>query len=177
MIISPKRALWMALMVSMATPFSCSAQTSAPTEEELKSAKVEAITIADAEKLLRDAKGKVVVVNLWATWCPPCRAELPDLNAFYVEADKEKVAFLSLSVDDPAELEKSVRPFVAKQRLAFPVYVLKDPDLDTLSRKLGVEIDGAIPTTIVYDKEGKPSKPWVGGIHKRELQQLVKPLL
>jgi len=165
---------WFALagIVSVLSVFSCSAQP--PTPEELKNAKVETITVASVEQKLKESKGKVVVVNLWATWCPPCRAELPDLNAFYKEADKDKIAFLSLSVDDPEEVEKTVRPFVAKQHLAFPVYVLKDPDLDELSKKLGVELDGAIPTTIVYNREGKPSKPWVGGISKKELEDLVK---
>jgi len=169
------RLVLLAGLAGLLPSFSCSAQP--PTPEELKNARVDAITIAAAEQLLKDAKGKVVVVNLWATWCPPCRAELPDLNEFYKESDKDKVVFLSFSVDDPEELEKTVRPFVAKQRLAFPVHILKDPDLEALSKKLGVELEGAIPTTIVYNREGKPSKPWVGGISKKELQDLVKPLL
>lgn len=157
--------------------FSCKAQEQPPTPEELSKVKVEAITAAAAEKMLQDAKGKVVVVNLWATWCPPCRAELPDLNAFYKETDREKLVFLSFSVDDPEEMEKTVKPFAAKQKLAFPVYILKDPDLEDLSKKLGVTLEGAIPTTIVYSREGKPAKPWVGSISKEELQDLVKSYL
>lgn len=165
-------SLVLACAVSILPAFGCIAQP--PTPEELKSARVEAITVAEAAERLNAAKGKVVVVNLWATWCPPCRAEMPDLNAFYKEADKDTVAFLSFSVDNPEELEKTVRPYVAKQHLAFPVYVLKNPDLDELSKKLGVELEGAIPTTIVYNREGKPSKPWVGGISTKELKNLVK---
>ncbi|HOJ68784.1 MAG TPA: redoxin family protein, partial [Candidatus Hydrogenedentes bacterium] len=74
------RLVLLAGLAGLLPSFSCSAQP--PTPEELKNARVDAITIAAAEQLLKDAKGKVVVVNLWATWCPPCRAELPDLNEF-----------------------------------------------------------------------------------------------
>ncbi|MFC7671091.1 TlpA family protein disulfide reductase [Hymenobacter humi] len=69
---------------------------------------------------LSDLKGKVVFVNLWAAWCPPCRAEMPGIEALYKKVDKSKVAFLMLSLDDDAA---KARKFVQAQGYTFPVYM------------------------------------------------------
>lgn len=94
---------------------------------------------------LRDLKGKVVLVNFWATWCPPCRKEMPDLQALY---DKYKDrGFLVLSISD--EEGSKVSPFIAKRKISYPV--LLDP-----GRKVNdaFVVEG-IPKSFVYDREGK----------------------
>lgn len=68
---------------------------------------------------LRDLRGKAVFVNLWASWCPPCRAEMPGIEALYQKVDKAKVAFVMLSLDEnPARAQK----FCQKQGYTFPLY-------------------------------------------------------
>ncbi|HEV2400377.1 MAG TPA: TlpA disulfide reductase family protein [Candidatus Sulfotelmatobacter sp.] len=94
---------------------------------------------------LRDLTGKVVLVNFWATWCPPCRKEMPDLQALY---DKYKdQGFLVLSISD--EEAAKVAPFIAERKITYPV--LLDP-----GRKVNdaFVVDG-IPKSFVYDREGK----------------------
>ncbi len=94
---------------------------------------------------LRDLKGKVVLVNFWATWCPPCRKEMPDLQALY---DKYKdQGFLVLSISD--EEAAKVSPFIAERKISYPV--LLDP-----GRKVndGFIVEG-IPKSFVYNREGK----------------------
>jgi peroxiredoxin len=94
---------------------------------------------------LRDLKGKVVLVNFWATWCPPCRKEMPDLQALY---DKYKdQGFLVLSISD--EEAAKVAPFIAEWKIGYPV--LLDP-----GRKVNEAfvVEG-IPKSFVYDREGK----------------------
>jgi peroxiredoxin len=94
---------------------------------------------------LRDLKGKVVLVNFWATWCPPCRKEMPDLQALY---DKYKdQGFLVLSISD--EEVAKVSPFIAQRKITYPV--LLDP-----GRKVNdaFVVEG-IPKSFVYDREGK----------------------
>lgn len=94
---------------------------------------------------LRDLKGKVVLVNFWATWCPPCRKEMPDLQALY---DKYKEqGFLVLSISD--EESAKVVPFINERKITYPV--LLDP-----GRKVNdaFEVMG-IPKSFVYDREGK----------------------
>ena len=68
---------------------------------------------------LRDLRGKAVFVNLWASWCPPCRAEMPGIEALYRKVDKSKVAFVMLSLDEePAKAQK----FFASQGYTFPLF-------------------------------------------------------
>ena len=94
---------------------------------------------------LHDLKGKVVLVNFWATWCPPCRKEMPDLQALY---DKYKdQGFIVLSISD--EESAKVAPFIAERKITYPV--LLDP-----GRKVNdaFVVEG-IPKSFVYDREGK----------------------
>ena len=94
---------------------------------------------------LRELKGKVVLVNFWATWCPPCRKEMPDLQALY---DKYKdQGFVVLSISDEEAVK--VSPFITERNISYPV--LLDP-----GRKVNEAfvVEG-IPKSFVYDREGK----------------------
>jgi peroxiredoxin len=94
---------------------------------------------------LRDLKGKVVLVNFWATWCPPCRKEMPDLQALYDKYKDQGFVVLSISDEEAAK----VAPFIAERKITYPV--LLDP-----GRKVHEEfIVEGIPKSFVYDREGK----------------------
>ena len=94
---------------------------------------------------LRDLRGKVVLLNFWATWCPPCRKEMPDLETLYQRFAPQGLVILGIS-DEEAD---KVKPFIEQQKISYPV--LLDP-----GRKLNeqFQIDG-IPKTFIYDREGK----------------------
>jgi peroxiredoxin len=94
---------------------------------------------------LRALAGKVVLVNFWATWCPPCRKELPDLNALYERFGARGLVILAISDEEAAK----VKPFVARQSLTYPV--LLDP-----GRKVNdmFHVEG-IPKSFVYGRDGK----------------------
>lgn len=94
---------------------------------------------------LRDQMGKVVLVNFWATWCPPCRKEMPDLQALYDKYQDRGLLVLSISDEEAAK----VAPFVAERKIGYPV--LLDP-----GRKVndGFIVRG-IPKSFVYDRQGK----------------------
>lgn len=94
---------------------------------------------------LSELRGKVVVVNFWATWCPPCRKEMPDLEALYNQFRGEGLVVLAISDEDAAK----VRPFIAERQVTYPV--LLDP-----GRKVNslFHVEG-IPKTFIYDREGK----------------------
>jgi peroxiredoxin len=93
---------------------------------------------------LSKLRGKVVVVNFWATWCPPCRKEIPDLEALYERFRDAGLVILAIS-DEKAD---KVRPFVAEKKMSYPV--LLDPG--TIHKMFRVE---GIPKNFVYDREGK----------------------
>ena len=94
---------------------------------------------------LADLRGKVVLVNFWATWCPPCRKEMPDLQALYDQYKDQ--GFLVLSISDEATAK--VAPFITERNISYPV--LLDP-----GRKVSelYQVDG-IPKSFVYDRGGK----------------------
>ena len=95
---------------------------------------------------LSDYKGKVVFLNIWATWCPPCRDEMPSMESLYQRLKGRNFELLSVSID--REGEKVVRPFVAKFGLSFPV--LLDPDNKTY-RLYGLT---GVPESFIVDKNG-----------------------
>jgi peroxiredoxin len=94
---------------------------------------------------LKELRGKVVLVNFWATWCPPCRKEMPDLETLYKQFKDQGLVILAISDEDAGK----VRPFVAEQKVTYPI--LLDP-----GRKVNelFQIEG-IPKTFVYDRSGK----------------------
>ncbi len=94
---------------------------------------------------LKDLRGEVVLVNFWATWCPPCQKEMPDLEALYKEFRHERFVILAIS-DEEAD---KVRPFITQRKITYPV--LLDPGRKVYSL---FNVEG-IPKSFVYDRDGK----------------------
>ena len=102
-----------------------------------------------------DYRGKVVFLNLWATWCPPCREEMPSMESLYQRLKGREFEMLAISIDQ--EGEKVVGPFVTKYGLTFPV--LLDTD-KKISRLYGLS---GIPETFIIDKNGFITLKITGG--------------
>jgi peroxiredoxin len=94
---------------------------------------------------LSGLRGKVVVVNFWATWCPPCRKEMPDLESLYGRFKDQGLVVLAISDEDASK----VKPFISERNFTYPI--LLDPGRK-VNALYGVE---GIPRTFVYDREGK----------------------
>ncbi len=94
---------------------------------------------------LKELRGKVVLLNFWATWCPPCRKEMPDLETLNQQFKDQGLVILAISDEDAGK----VKPFIAQQKVTYPI--LLDP-----GRKVNelFQIEG-IPKTFVYDRNGK----------------------
>ena len=119
---------------------------------------------------------KLRVVNLWATWCMPCVAEMPDLRAIDETFGDNEVALVGVSMDDmiPDAQRAKVAAFLDKQKIAFPnVYYTGNPDA------LGdwFRFDGEIPVTIVLDRNGKELWRHQGRINRQELIAELRKLL
>lgn len=117
---------------------------------------------------LSDYKGKVVLINTWASWCPPCRQEMPDLNAFYNQ-NRDK-GFVILAING-GEAPSIARDFAIEYGLDFPVLV--DPDYRVMD---GLKID-SYPTSIVVDRDGIVRGIRLGMHSPETLQNEVLPLI
>ncbi len=115
-----------------------------------------------------DYKGQVILYNAWATWCPPCKAEMPILEAYYQAHQQE--GFVVIAIEDGQPLAE-VAAFVKDYGLTFPVW--PDPEWIATST-FGIE---NLPTSYVIDRNSTVRLMWAGGITRDLLEQYVTPLL
>lgn len=113
-----------------------------------------ALTLSGAPARLGDTKGKIVILNFWATWCPPCRAEMPSLESLWKGMKDRDFTIMGVSGGEPLETVKS---FVEAGGYTYPLFA--DPS-NGIAAKYGVR---AIPTTLILNKEGGVIASKVGG--------------
>ena len=121
---------------------------------------------------LASFKGKPIIVNFWATWCGPCRAEIPSLVELQTQygAEGKDVVILGISVDDPIE---KLKPYAAQMKMNYPVLVGngRDDVQDAFGPLWG------IPVTVFIDREGRIAKKHSGIASKEQFEQEIKALL
>ncbi len=117
------------------------------------------------EQRLQDYRGKWVLVNFWATWCPPCLEEIPDLIALYEAHRNKDLAVIGVALDSTKD---SVVEFVAKKKISYPI-VLGDYDL---AAQVG-EVE-ALPTSYLYDPTGKLVSYQQGMVTRTSVESYIK---
>lgn len=122
---------------------------SAPAVKEVKT-----IGEAELERLLTSQKGNVLFVNVWASWCKPCREEFPDLLKLQNHYRGKNVRIISISADYPEDVKNKVLPFLAKFDVKFPVYVQAFKKQEEFIDRMNKKWNGALPATFIYDKKG-----------------------
>ncbi|WP_326537711.1 TlpA family protein disulfide reductase [Pseudorhodoferax sp.] len=115
-------------------------------------------------------RGRVVVLNFWATWCPPCVKEMPDLDRVHKAHAGRGVKVVGLAVDGPTP----VRQFLQRQPVSFEIG-LAGFDGTELSRALGNSA-GGLPFTVVFGRDGRPRFRKLGQTHVDELNQWLSQL-
>ncbi|HUH96842.1 MAG TPA: TlpA disulfide reductase family protein [Anaerolineales bacterium] len=131
-----------------------------------------ALTLSDIHGFrhsLSDYRGRVLLVNLWATWCPPCQAEMPNLQEFYDQHRDEEFSVVAVEDGDPAP---DVISFVQQHALDFsiwldPTYQATDHAFKTMN----------LPSSYVIDRHGVIRLEWVGAISEQNLEKYVEPLV
>ena len=124
--------------------------------------------IAESAVSLTDYKGDVILLNIWATWCPPCRREMPDLETFFRTHSEDGFVLLGVNVGEGLE---TVVQFVDTFRLTFPIWL--DPEESTL-RSLN---SFSLPYSIVIDREGIVRYAWSGATCLSMLENTISPIL
>lgn len=118
---------------------------------------------------LSDYKGKVVLLNFWATWCPPCRAEVPDLIRWQREYGKAGLQVIGVTY--PPTNRSAVRRFLRRHKVSYPIL------LGTRSTKSLFDEGETLPFTVVIDREGNVRERIEGILLPEEFEEKVRPLL
>lgn len=118
---------------------------------------------------LRDYRGKVVLINFWATWCPPCRAEMPDLVRLQREYAKQGLQIIGITY--PPERKDRVLRFARSLKVNYPIV------LGTRQIKAGFSSEETLPLTVVIDRDGKVTDIISGILLPEEFDEKIKPLL
>jgi thiol-disulfide isomerase/thioredoxin len=116
--------------------------------------KIGTLKPADFAKLKDSAKGQVLVLNFWATWCGPCVAEFPELVALDAKYRDKGVKFVGISADDADDVQPKVIPFIKKHQVKFDIVRQDLEDSEATLNQITKDWDGVIPVTVVYDKQG-----------------------
>ena len=120
---------------------------------------------------LRQWQGKVLVVNFWAPWCPPCRQEIPDFIRLQDRLGKQGLQFVGIALD---ELDK-VSAFVDESGINYPI-LLGNTNVAALSRNAGNRL-GGLPYTVLFNRQGNAIATLTGGVTEARLDALLQPLL
>lgn len=117
---------------------------------------------------LSTLRGKVVLVNFWATWCSPCKEEMPLLQAYYDAHKEDDFVLVGVNVSDDVE---DAQAFIDQSGYTFPVW--SDPPGNVL---IDLNMNG-LPASLVVDEQGKLVKRWIGPLAQEDLEDVITPLL
>lgn len=118
---------------------------------------------------LADYRGQVVLVNLWATWCPPCKAEMPTLQAYYDKYQNDGFTIIAINDGDPTA---DVLQFEKDYELTFPIWL--DPEYYATEKAFKTL---NLPSSFLVDRAGTVRLMWVGAISRKMLDQYITPII
>ena len=127
--------------------------------------------LTDTNRTLLDWQGKVRVVNFWATWCEPCREEIPALQRVQAKFAESGLETIGISIDHADKVQQ----FARNMAITYPL-LLSDASVIDLARALGNRA-GGLPFTLVIDAQGKLLASKLGGITEAQLTEILLPVL
>jgi len=134
------------------------------------------LTALTGEKIhLADFRGKVIILDFWATWCPPCQEGIPDLNRLYKEYRNDGLMVIGISLDRGGPGE--VRQFLEKRGVEYVNVMGSEEVFQAYSGLPGFGKIQGIPTAFIIDREGRLQKKFVGLTRKQTFEAAIKPIL
>jgi len=136
---------------------------------------VEEASASDIQQMVSNSEADVVLLNVWATWCQPCREEFPDLLRLYETYQDQGFELMLVSADFESVMP-DVKEFLANHQVDFPTYIKTGSDNEFIMQ-LSQEWTGALPATFVYDQDGNMLEFWQGKANYEKLEQVVTQYL
>jgi thiol-disulfide isomerase/thioredoxin len=140
----------------------------------------ESVTLINASELateLEARKGRVVLVNFWATWCRPCLEEIPDLVALEAQLAEQGFDLVAVSLDDPWDLDATIKPFLNKWFPDFSTYLSGERDMDAMVSVIDPAWNEVLPTSYVLARDGTVAARIQGGSSAEEFAAAIRPAL
>lgn len=128
---------------------------------------------ADFKTLLAEQKGKIVLVNLWATWCKPCVYELPALEKLHRKYKDQDVRVMALSIEGKAKADSLVQPFWEELNLTMDNYIISNDDPSVLINTFDRTWLGVVPTSYIFDQDGKKVETITGTLSYKEFESKI----
>lgn len=138
--------------------------------------RVKIINVSDLEKIVNQNEDRALLINVWATWCLPCREEFPDLVKLAQDYNKN-IRIVGISVDDYDDLNSKVIPFLEQQNAVFENYLLKVADPEDFINLLNKDWSGAIPATFIYNDKGKQNESLIGKQSYELFEKAIKKVI
>ncbi len=156
--------IWLAVMVKTGLDFTSG---KSPAQDDRPEIDFTVKDLSGAAVSLNSLHGKVVLVNFWATWCSPCKEEMPLLQAYYDAHKEENFTLVAVNVSDDVE---DAQAFIIENGYTFPVW--SDPPGNVL---IDLDMNG-LPASLVIDAQGKLVKRWIGPLAREDLDDIITPL-
>ena len=131
---------------------------------------------AGFNRLVASHKGKVLLVNFWATWCEPCRAEMPALARIQSSLGAKGFRLVTVSADEPED-EPAARQFLRSAKVAGPFYIKRAENDARFTPAIEAKRSGALPFSVLYDRSGKRVRAFTGEVDLKALEAIVRKLL
>jgi thiol-disulfide isomerase/thioredoxin len=138
--------------------------------------KLTPLTEASFPKMVAAHKGKIVLVDFWATWCVPCRAEMPQLVKLSGKLRSRGLDFVTISTDDP-EKEASAFKVLMENAVAAPFFLKKVADDDKFYNLVDTKWSGEMPAMFIYDRSGKRVRSFLGETPVKDIEAAIQKLL
>ena len=145
------------------------------TGQSFDSTDITSIDQNELNSLIKNREGKLLLINIWATWCVPCREEFPDLVKLS-KLYQNELDLVAISVDFIEDIETKIKPFLKQNKVEFPVYLNGFKNDEQLINYFSKAWNGAIPATFIYNQQGRKAKFLEGKHSFKSFSSLIEKL-
>ena len=130
----------------------------------------------EIKDLVHQQSGRVVLLNFWATWCPPCLVEFPEIVASEKAHRGRGLTVISVSADSPQRVDSDLLPFLEKHPSDFPIYVMNTDDVEAFMHRIDPEWNGGLPATFFIGRKGDVVMKRFGAMSREQMERALEYL-